>query len=65
LITNSFALAQVKELIASEHPWFRELAGPEWRFVELPTGHWAMFSRPDDLAALLIDILPSEAANIE
>jgi pimeloyl-ACP methyl ester carboxylesterase len=65
LITNSFPLAQVKELIASEHPWFRELAGPEWRFVELPTGHWAMFSRPDDLAALLIDILPSEAANIE
>jgi pimeloyl-ACP methyl ester carboxylesterase len=65
LITNSFPLAQVKELIASEHPWFRELAGPEWRFLELPTGHWPMFSRPDDLAALLIDIPPSEAADIE
>ena len=58
LITNSFPLAQVKELIASEHPWFRELAGPEWRFLELPTGHWPMFSRPDDLAALLIEIPP-------
>jgi hypothetical protein len=55
----------VKELIASEHPWFRELAGPEWRFLELPTGHWPMFSRPDDLAELLIDIPPSEAADIE
>ena len=65
LITNSFALAQVKELIASEHPWFRELAGPEWRFLELPTGHWPMFSRPDDLAAMLIDIPASEAADIE
>jgi pimeloyl-ACP methyl ester carboxylesterase len=65
LITNSFPLAQVKELIASHHPWFRELAGPEWRFLELPTGHWPMFSRPDDLAALLIDIPPSEAADIE
>jgi pimeloyl-ACP methyl ester carboxylesterase len=65
LITNSFPLAQVEELIASEHPWFRELAGPEWRFVELPTGHWPMFSRPDDLAELLIDIPPSEAADIE
>ena len=65
LITNSFPLAQVKELIASEHPWFRELAGPEWRFLELPTGHWPMFSRPDDLAALLIDIPPSEAPDIE
>ena len=61
LITNSFALAQVKELIASEHPWFRELAGPECRFLELPTGHWSMFSRPDDLAELLIDVPPSEA----
>jgi hypothetical protein len=59
LITNSFPLAQVKELITSEHPWFRELAGPEWRFLDLPTGHWPMFSRPDDLAALLNDILPS------
>ena len=35
-ITNSFPLAQVRELIASGHPWFRELSGPEWRFVELP-----------------------------
>jgi pimeloyl-ACP methyl ester carboxylesterase len=65
LITNSFPLAQVKELIASQHPWFRELAGPEWRFLELPTGHWAMFSRPDDLAELLIDIPPSETPDVE
>ena len=64
-ITNSFPLAQVKELIASEYPWFRELPGPEGRFLELLTGHWPMFSRPHDLAALLIDILPSEAPDIE
>jgi len=31
----------------------------------LPTGHWPMFSRPDDLAELLIDIYPSEAPDIE
>lgn len=65
LITNSFPLTRVEELIAGEHPWFRELAGPEWRFLELPTGHWPMFSRPDDLAELLIDIPPSEAPDIE
>ena len=65
LITNSFPLAQVKKLIAREHPWFRELAGPEWRLVELLTGHCPMFSRPDDLAELLIDIPPSEAPDIE
>jgi pimeloyl-ACP methyl ester carboxylesterase len=65
LITNSFPLAQVKELIASEHPWFRELADPEWRLLELPTGHWPMFSRTDDLAELLVDIPPVEASDIE
>ena len=29
------------------------LGGPEWSFLELPTGHWPMFSVPDRLAALL------------
>jgi pimeloyl-ACP methyl ester carboxylesterase len=52
-IVCSFSLAQVQEMIASGQPLFRELAGPEWRFVELSTGHWPMFSRPDNLAELL------------
>ena len=59
-ILCSFSLAQVQEMIASGQPLFRELAGPNWRFVELPTGHWPMFSRPGDLAELLLD-LPSDA----
>src|SRR3712207_4979780 len=59
-IVCSFSLAQVQEMIASGQPLFRELSGPEWRFVELPTGHWPMFSRPDDLAELLLS-LPPEA----
>jgi pimeloyl-ACP methyl ester carboxylesterase len=58
-IVCSFSLDQVQEMIASGQPLFRELDGPEWRFVELPTGHWPMFSRPEDLAKLLLD-LPSE-----
>jgi pimeloyl-ACP methyl ester carboxylesterase len=53
LISCSLPLARVRELIASGHPWFRELAGPEWRFAELPTGHWPMFSTPRELADLL------------
>jgi pimeloyl-ACP methyl ester carboxylesterase len=53
LITCSFPLAQVKELIASGHPWFAEMAHPRWSLLELPTGHWPMFSAPDELAALL------------
>jgi len=54
----SFSVDQVQKMIASDTPLFRGLAGPNWRFVELPTGHWPMFSRPDDLAKLLLD-LPS------
>jgi hypothetical protein len=46
-------------MIAGGHPLFKELSGPEWRFVELPTGHWPMFSRPEDLAELLLE-LPSQ-----
>lgn len=53
LVTCSFPLAQVKGLIASGHPAFAPLGGPEWELRELPTGHWPMLSRPGDLAALL------------
>jgi pimeloyl-ACP methyl ester carboxylesterase len=53
LITTSLPLAQVRQMIAAGHPWFAALAGPQWSFRELPTGHWPMFSVPDELAALL------------
>jgi pimeloyl-ACP methyl ester carboxylesterase len=53
LIICSLPLAQVREMIAGGHPWFAELAGPQWSFLELPTGHWPMFSVPEPLAALL------------
>jgi pimeloyl-ACP methyl ester carboxylesterase len=58
-ILCSFSLEQVQAMIASGNPEFSELASPSWRFVELPTGHWPMFSRPEDLAKVLLD-LPSE-----
>lgn len=55
-ILCSFTLAQVQELIAADHPWGRMVAGPQWRFVELPTGHWPMFSRPDDVPTILLEL---------
>jgi pimeloyl-ACP methyl ester carboxylesterase len=55
-ILCSLSLEEVQAIIASGNPLFREMAGPNWRFVELPTGHYPMFSRPDDLAAVLLDI---------
>ena len=58
LIASSFPLAQVREMIAGRHLWFRELGRPEW-LLELPTGHWPMFSRPFDLAEVLLRLAPS------
>jgi hypothetical protein len=55
-ILCSLSLDQVREMIASGNPVFREMAGPSWRFVELPTGHYPMFSRPEDLASVLLDL---------
>ena len=35
LISCSIPLDQVRQMIASGHPWFAALAGPEWSFLEL------------------------------
>jgi hypothetical protein len=43
----------MRQLIEAGHPWGAELTGPEWRFVELPTGHWPMYSEPEKLTAIL------------
>ena len=61
-ILCSFSLEEVQAIIASGNPLFREMASPNWRFVELPTGHYPMFSRPDDLTAVLLE-LPSGASS--
>ncbi|MFD7453981.1 alpha/beta fold hydrolase [Kitasatospora sp. NPDC059827] len=56
LVSCSFPLDRVREMIAAGHPWFVGLDGPNWELRELPTGHWPMFSRPADTAALLAEL---------
>jgi len=56
LVNCSMPTAKVLELIAAGHPWFAELANLSARHTELPTGHWPMFSRPKDLAELLLEV---------
>jgi len=51
LISCMFPAAQVRAMIDAGHPFFALLRGAD--VIELPTGHWPMFSRPDDLADLL------------
>ncbi|MEU9047208.1 MULTISPECIES: alpha/beta hydrolase [unclassified Kitasatospora] len=56
LVSCSFPLSQVRELIAAGHPYFAGMAAPNWELRELPTGHWPMFSRPADTAAVLAEL---------
>ena len=54
LVCCSIPAAQVMELARAGHPVFAEVARLEHvDVVDLPTGHWPMWSRPGDLAGLI------------
>ncbi|GAA3451907.1 alpha/beta fold hydrolase [Dactylosporangium matsuzakiense] len=53
LVISTFTRENVEQMIAAGHPFFAGLDRRDYRVHELPTGHWPMFSRPADLAALL------------
>ncbi|MFF9765356.1 alpha/beta hydrolase [Streptomyces sp. NPDC014636] len=55
----------VETLVRSGPPQFKELAGPRVTFFELPTGHWPMLSRPDELAEVLLRAAAGEGHRIE
>lgn len=55
VIWCSFTVEEVRAMM-TEYPAFSVLTEPSWEFVELPTGHWPMFSRPRDLAETLLSI---------
>jgi pimeloyl-ACP methyl ester carboxylesterase len=55
VVACSFPSATVAELAAAGHPMFAELAElSDVSYVDLPTGHWPMWSRPHDLADVLL-----------
>jgi len=57
-VLSSFTVDQVRELAATV-PIFRHMAGDSWRYEELPTWHWPMFSRPVELAQILDRAAPA------
>ena len=59
VILNTFTAAQAKEMLDSGNPLFKELADPNLTFVELPTGHYPMFSRPTELTEIFLETLTS------
>lgn len=54
LVCCSMPGEQVRELAEAGHPMFAEVAELEHvGVVDLPTGHWPMWSRPRDLAEII------------
>ncbi|GAA0436126.1 alpha/beta fold hydrolase [Streptomyces luteireticuli] len=51
VIASTFTPEEVRALADSGNPFFAPMAGTDLH--HLPTGHWPMFSRPGELAALL------------
>jgi pimeloyl-ACP methyl ester carboxylesterase len=64
LICTGFSADQY-QTYAKEHPDWAFLAGiPELRnatWVDLPTSHWPMWSRPKELAAIISDVAKAHA----
>jgi len=64
VIATGFSAADYQKY-AKEHPDWAFLAGlPELRnvtWIDLPTSHWPMWSRPDDLAKIIGDVATQAA----
>jgi len=56
LITSTFPRADLETMIADEHPYTGDLVRiSDVSIVELPTGHWPQFTRPDELTEAILE----------
>jgi pimeloyl-ACP methyl ester carboxylesterase len=58
IVAGGFGMpvAKLREMIASGNGPFSGMAGSDWEFSQLETGHWPMLTAPDKLAVLLQDV---------
>jgi pimeloyl-ACP methyl ester carboxylesterase len=62
LICTGFTSEQFKNAVKEGYAWLgglAELRDVTW--VDLPTSHWPMWSRPEDLAAIIGDVAKAHA----
>lgn len=52
-ICTSLPSAVLRTMTGPDSPLQTELSELDVTYVDLPTGHWPMFSRPADLAAAI------------
>ena len=56
VVCASMSSNQIKAAVEANHPWVGELAElRDVSYVDLPTGHWPMWSRARELAVILSD----------
>ncbi|MGF1664127.1 MAG: alpha/beta fold hydrolase [Kineosporiaceae bacterium] len=55
IVCCEFTAAQIQEWLAQGAPFVAELAAlRDVEYVDLPTGHWPQFTRPDELAQAIL-----------
>lgn len=54
-VCTSLPSGVLRTMVDGGPPLHTELGRYDVTYVDLPTGHWPMFSRPDDLAAVLVE----------
>lgn len=58
IISTTYSREQIDEAIRNEAPYFAELRRiRDVEIIELPTGHWPQFSKPDELAQHILAVL--------
>lgn len=64
VVCTSYSSEQIRAAVDAGSPWVAALAGlRDVTYVDLPTGHWPMWSRPQELAAVLADVARGAAAD--
>ena len=62
LVCTGFTSEQVKAAAKEGHAWLGGLAELHYvTWVDLPTSHWPMWSRPRELAAIIGDVAKAQA----
>jgi pimeloyl-ACP methyl ester carboxylesterase len=55
VISCEFPSSEIQEMIEKDDPYVRELAKVgEVDYVDLPTGHWPQFTRPEELGRVIL-----------
>ena len=63
VVCTSMTSNEIKAAVEAGYPWIAGLAElRDVRYLDLPTGHWPMWSRPQDVAAVLADVAQSVSA---